>query len=65
LQGLGRTEEVWALIGPEGDFTEEEVALAEARGAAPTSLGTATLRSETAAMAALVLIHQHAADAHR
>lgn len=40
------------LVGPEGGFTDEEVASAEARGWQPTSLGTRRLRAETAAIAA-------------
>jgi 16S rRNA (uracil1498-N3)-methyltransferase len=40
------------LIGPEGDFTEEEVTLCEANGYAGVSLGDQRLRTETAAMAA-------------
>ena len=48
------------LIGPEGDFTAEEVALAQRYGAVPVSLGRRTLRSETAAVAVLAVL-QHAA----
>lgn len=40
------------LIGPEGDFTEEEVLLCEGHGFAGVSLGGQRLRTETAAMAA-------------
>lgn len=40
------------LIGPEGGFTDGEVALATARGYRAVSLGTRRLRSETAAIAA-------------
>ncbi len=36
------------LIGPEGDFSPEEVALARQHGFAEASLGTVRLRSETA-----------------
>jgi len=36
------------LIGPEGDFTPDEVALAFAKGYLPVSLGTSRLRTETA-----------------
>ncbi|MBK8554315.1 MAG: 16S rRNA (uracil(1498)-N(3))-methyltransferase [Lewinellaceae bacterium] len=38
------------LIGPEGDFSPEEVALAEAHGFIPVSLGEARLRTETAGL---------------
>jgi 16S rRNA (uracil1498-N3)-methyltransferase len=37
-------------IGPEGGFTDEEVALARERGFLPVSLGTRRLRTETAAI---------------
>jgi 16S rRNA (uracil1498-N3)-methyltransferase len=45
------------VIGPEGDFSGDELALAESRGANPVSLGTNTFRSEVAAtvLATLVL----------
>ncbi len=38
------------LIGPEGDFSAEEVALARERGFVPLSLGAARLRTETAGL---------------
>jgi 16S rRNA (uracil1498-N3)-methyltransferase len=43
------------LVGPEGGFTEDEVALATDRGARPVSLGRRVLRAETAALAAITL----------
>ena len=43
----------WVAIGPEGDFTEEEVQLATEGGAVEVSLGTARLRTETAGIAAV------------
>ncbi|MBI3020403.1 MAG: 16S rRNA (uracil(1498)-N(3))-methyltransferase [Candidatus Omnitrophica bacterium] len=49
---------VAVLIGPEGDFTPEEVAQARKAGATAVSLGSLTLRSETAALAALAIL-QH------
>ena len=42
-------------IGPEGGFTNEEVALAMAAGAKPISLGPLILRIETAAIAVAAL----------
>jgi 16S rRNA (uracil1498-N3)-methyltransferase len=42
------------LIGPEGDFTAEEVALALANGFIPISLGDSRLRTETAALTAVI-----------
>ena len=40
------------LIGPEGDFSEEEVNEALALGFKPVGLGKARLRTETAAIVA-------------
>jgi 16S rRNA (uracil1498-N3)-methyltransferase len=44
------------LIGPEGDFTEEEVSMAFQAGFTPVSLGDHRLRSETAALASAALL---------
>lgn len=59
LPSLRRATEVTILIGPEGDFTDEEAALAIECGIQPVRLGPLTLRAETAAVVALTLI-QHA-----
>lgn len=48
-------EEVLILIGPEGDFSLEEVAWAKEKGFVEVSLGTSRLRTETAGIVALVL----------
>jgi len=45
------------LIGPEGDFSEEELILAEARGFNKVSLGPGRLRTETAGMAACHILN--------
>lgn len=45
------------LIGPEGDFTAEEIEYAVAKGFEPISLGETRLRSETAGIAAAVLLN--------
>jgi 16S rRNA (uracil1498-N3)-methyltransferase len=42
------------LIGPEGDFSETEVAQLTSRGALEISLGRMKLRSETAGLKAAV-----------
>lgn len=42
------------LIGPEGDFSEQEIAMALQAGFLPLSLGEARLRTETAALAAVL-----------
>ncbi|KAA2240818.1 16S rRNA (uracil(1498)-N(3))-methyltransferase [Chitinophaga agrisoli] len=44
------------LIGPEGDFTPEEVVAALAKGFQPVSLGNTRLRTETAGMVGAVLM---------
>jgi 16S rRNA (uracil1498-N3)-methyltransferase len=40
------------LIGPEGDFTREEIHAAEQKGFVPVSLGKSRLRTETAGVVA-------------
>lgn len=45
-------ENAVVLIGPEGDFSKEEVVLAKENGFIPVSLGEARLRTETAAIVA-------------
>lgn len=47
---------VLVLIGPEGDFSTEEVTLAEANGFVSVSLGETRLRTETAAFVAAHII---------
>lgn len=44
--------DVVILIGPEGDFSEEEVEIARKSGFVPVSLGESRLRTETAGMVA-------------
>jgi len=45
------------LVGPEGDFSEEEVALALEYGFKPVVLGPSRLRTETAALVGVVLMN--------
>ncbi len=45
------------LIGPEGDFSKDEIALAIAKGYQPISLGKARLRTETAGLIACATVH--------
>lgn len=45
-------EEATVLIGPEGDFSPEEVQMAIEAGYRPVSLGSSRLRTETAALVA-------------
>ena len=44
------------FIGPEGDFTEGEIATALNKGVRPVSLGNTRLRTETAGMVAAALL---------
>ena len=50
-------ENALILIGPEGDFSEEEVKQAVQNGFQPVSLGENRLRTETACLAAVHTIH--------
>ncbi|MFH1779504.1 MAG: 16S rRNA (uracil(1498)-N(3))-methyltransferase [Candidatus Omnitrophota bacterium] len=45
------------FIGPEGDFTEDEINIAKSKGVKPVSLGREVLRSETAAISALSVLN--------
>lgn len=45
------------LIGPEGDFTKQEMELAMEKGFQKISLGTTTLRTETAGLAACHILN--------
>ena len=47
------------LIGPEGDFSREEMALALECGFRPVHLGPSRLRTETAALAAVAAVYFH------
>ncbi|MCD8310678.1 MAG: 16S rRNA (uracil(1498)-N(3))-methyltransferase [Prevotellaceae bacterium] len=52
-------EDALALIGPEGDFSEEEVTAALAAGFQPVSLGRSRLRTETAALVACHILNMY------
>ena len=49
---IQRGKSVCVLIGPEGDFSEEEVQQALAQGFVPVGLGKSRLRTETAGVVA-------------
>jgi 16S rRNA (uracil1498-N3)-methyltransferase len=58
---IKKSEDVLILIGPEGDFSPEEVEKAIAGGLVPVSLGESRLRTETAGIVAchtVALINQ-------
>ncbi|MEG2594607.1 MAG: 16S rRNA (uracil(1498)-N(3))-methyltransferase [Bacteroides sp.] len=52
-----RGEDALVLIGPEGDFSEEEVKKALDKGFVAISLGKSRLRTETAALVACHTLH--------
>ncbi len=56
LEALRKGEDATVLIGPEGDFSVEEVETAERCGYQSVSLGRSRLRTETAALAAVLLM---------
>ena len=49
---LQKGRDVLILIGPEGDFSEQEVEMAIANGFIPVGLGRSRLRTETAGVVA-------------
>ncbi len=62
LVGIPPSKEVHMLIGPEGGFAEEEIAMALEFGVLPVSLGPRILRAETAGLAAAAAILFHCGD---
>ncbi len=50
-------EDVLVLVGPEGDFSIDEVKLAELKGFKSVTLGKSRLRTETAALVAVHIIN--------
>lgn len=56
LAELPRPDAVTLMIGPEGGFTDDEVAAAEAVGFTAVRLGPRILRTETAGLAAMALL---------
>ena len=55
---------VFALVGPEGGFTEEEVQLTARSGFIPIKLGQRILRTETAAIAVVGILQYELGDLH-
>lgn len=55
LQSLYSPENVTVMIGPEGDFSMDEVELAMSYGFESISLGNSRLRTETAGLAAVMM----------
>ncbi|MDR2533193.1 MAG: 16S rRNA (uracil(1498)-N(3))-methyltransferase [Tannerellaceae bacterium] len=57
LHKVCRPADTLILIGPEGDFSPEEIVMALKAGFAPVSLGPSRLRTETAGLAACMIWH--------
>ena len=55
LQTIAPEEPVTVLVGPEGDFSIDEVRLAMTHGYEPISLGRSRLRTETAGLSAVMM----------
>jgi 16S rRNA (uracil1498-N3)-methyltransferase len=55
-EAADRPRKVLVLIGPEGDFTPAECALAKSSGCRPVTLGPIILRTETAALYCLSVL---------
>ena len=62
LCGRDVSEAVTVLIGPEGDFTPDEMRMAVDAGYASVHLGQSRLRTETAAMVAVMMMHLSAGE---
>ena len=56
-QEFVKNENTLILIGPEGDFSPEEIEAALSAGFVPISFGDSRLRTETAAMYAVATVH--------
>ena len=55
-------ERVLLAVGPEGGWNAFETALLNSRGFTPVSMGPRTLRTDTACIALLALVHSRSAD---
>jgi 16S rRNA (uracil1498-N3)-methyltransferase len=53
---IKKNENILILIGPEGDFSPEEINFALENGFKPITLGTQRLRTETAALVATIMV---------
>ena len=56
VEELKACESIGVMIGPEGGFSEEEVAMATDSGVKPITLGNRILRTETAGLCALSIL---------
>ncbi len=56
LKEFNLSNDIQILIGPEGDFSEDEILLSYKKNYIPVSLGNTRLRTETAALTAATLL---------
>lgn len=56
VEGLKECKSIGVMIGPEGGFSEEEVAMATDSGVKPVTLGNRILRTETAGLCTLSIL---------
>lgn len=56
-QAMEKGKDSLLLIGPEGDFTPEEISLALGKGFKPVSLGETRLRTETAGVVGVTMMN--------
>lgn len=56
IRAIRPGQTVAVFIGPEGGFSEEEIAMAQENGASPVTLGKRILRTETAGMTMLSIL---------
>ena len=59
IEGIKPGENIAVFIGPEGGFSEEEVALAKENGVLPITLGKRILRTETAGFTVISWLMYH------
>ncbi len=57
ISQIDKAKKICILVGPEGDFTNQELSLSLERGFKPISLGKNTLRTETAGLIACCLVN--------
>ncbi len=53
---------IYAMVGPEGGFTEKEVKFAKGKGFIPVKLGQRILRTETAAISLMAILQYESGD---
>lgn len=57
LQKISANKDFLILIGPEGDFSDKEIKTALEKGFVPVTLGKTRLRTETAGIAACMMVN--------